>query len=121
MINPLTDPSEKHLDMLRHMLGINDPYANKPISHRNYAAANINDPLFLEMQEVGLIEKYRPDTEYAWYRCTTQGIIIATVSFMNCQMPKNKRRYRQFLNISDCDHRLTFHEFLTRDEYKELR
>lgn len=116
--------NEKHLDMLRHMLGINDPSKREPKPYRNYAAVNPGDPLFVELAALGLVELYRRaggPTEYDFYRCTDAGRSAALRSHRTIRLPKSKRVYSTFLGIKDvyCD--LTFKQFLTLPQFAEAR
>lgn len=113
----------EHLDMLRHMLGINDPSKLRE-PYRDYAAAIPGDTLFVEMENLGLVKRYRKadeTTEYDWYTCTEAGKKIAIESHKSILLPKSKRRYLRYLDISDCHHDLSFKEFLTSPEYAEAR
>lgn len=119
-----TGPSARHLDMLRHMLGINTPEQRVPTPYRNYAAVNPGDPLFVELTALGMVERYRVaggDFEYDYYRCTEAGRLAAMRSYRTIRLSKSKRVYARFLNISDAYGDLTFREFLTSPRFAEAR
>ena len=111
-------------DMLRHMLGINDPSLPWPPSaYRDYAAVDPGDTLFAQMEAEGLVRCYRRagTTSYDWFTTTSAGRALAMASFREIQYSKSKRRYLKFLDVSDCCPDLTFREFLTRPEFAESR
>lgn len=118
--------TEKQLDMLRHMLGINDPSKRIPEPYRNYAAVEPGDLFFIEMSDAGLVELYKKHgnsngCEYDYYRCTDIGRTIAIQSFRNIRYPPSSRRYIAFLNVRDCYPDLTFKQFITLPEFKDAR
>ena len=120
----MNETTEKQLDMLRHMLGINDPAKRVPKPYRNYAAVNPDDPLFVEMDATGLVERYEancPGSDYHWYRCTDGGRIAAMRSFRKIQYSPAKRRYIAYLSVSDVCPDLTFRQFLTNPRFSEAR
>lgn len=116
--------SVEHLDMLRHMLGINDPAKRRPEPYRNYAAVEPGNPRFLAMEAAGLVERYKqagPVSPYDYYRCTETGRLAAMRSFRGIQYNPKRRRYLAFLDLRDCRPDVTFREFLTESEYAEAR
>ena len=115
--------TEKQLQLLRHMLGIDDPSKAHPKSHRDYAAVNPGDPDFIAMEEAGAVRRYEPrlESEYHWYTTTDEGKRLAHESHKATRWPKSKRVYSAFLNISDVLPDLTFMEFLRDPQFKELR
>jgi len=118
------DLSDKQLNTLRHMLGINDPFMKVPKSYRNYAAVNPGDKDFLELEKLGVIRKYccaGSDTQYDYYTCTDVGKLAAINSHKNIRKRKPQRMYAQFLNIKDYCPSITFKDFLIRADYKSIR
>jgi hypothetical protein len=117
--------SERHLDMLRHMLGINDRFwMRQPEPYRNYAAMNPGDTRMAELEALGMVECYRrasDKTEFDWFQCTPKGEAAAKASFMEKRFPKAKRVYHRYLDLSDCLPDLTFRDFLTNPDYKGIR
>lgn len=115
--------TKDQLHMLRHMLGINTPEDRTPRPYRNYAAVNPGDAFFLELEQIGAVEKCHgvPLGQYECYRCTGKGRQAAMKSHKDIRLPRSKRRYKKFLSILDCVPDITFHDFLTDPEYKELR
>ena len=117
------DLTEAQLDLLRHMLGINTPWDRTPRTYRNYAAATPGDSRFIELERIGAVVRYvaRGGKEYHWYKCTEAGRFAAIRSHRDIRYGKAKRRYRKFLSVSDCCPDLTFKEFLTHPDFKDLR
>jgi hypothetical protein len=115
--------SEEQLHTLRHMLGVNTPYDREPRPYRNYAAVNPGDPKYVELERLGAVENCGKTTwsEYDYYRCTEAGKAAAIQSHRNIRYSKSKRRYWKFRDIMDCCPGLTFKEFLTNPEFKEVR
>lgn len=109
------------LDTLRHMLGINDPYARLPAPSRDYFCANPDDIELIELASIGAVEKYSERDSYWWYRCTPEGRAAAMRSHQDIRVSKSKRVYVRFLEISDAYCDLTFKEFITSPEYAESR
>lgn len=115
---------EKQLHTLRHMLGINNPSKEKPISYRNYAAVMPGDKHFIELEQLGYIEKYHSsgrETDYDWYRRTELGTEKAIASFKTIQDSAGKRRYSRYLHLREVLPSLTFRDFLIDPEYKQIR
>jgi hypothetical protein len=116
--------TEQQLDMLRHMLGINHPEHRVPRPYRNYAAVEPGDPRFVELEALGMVERYRAaggNTEYDWYRCTEAGQTAALRSHPTIRLSKSKRVYIRFLDLRDAYSYLTFKEFLTLPEFAQAR
>lgn len=117
--------SPKQLITLRHMLGINNPNERRPRSYRNYAAVNPGDPELVELEQLGMVERYaaRGDscTPYAYYRCTDAGIRAAWEGHPSKAMTPARRRYLCFLEIRDSWNDLTFRKFLTNPELADAR
>ena len=116
--------TERKLNILRHMLGINDPSKAKPEPYRNYAAVGAADlPMFRDMENEGLVRRVDRTvfSDYDCYECTQAGMDAAMASFRGIQWPRSKRRYHTYLAIRDVLGELTFREFLTSDEFRESR
>lgn len=117
-------PTPEQLDLLRHMLGINDPSQRVPAPYRNYAAVPPGDPCYLEMAQAGLVEIYREAAganAYDYYRCTDAGREAALVSHKTIRWSKSKRVYRKYLDVSDVLTGLTFSQFLRSPQFADLR
>lgn len=114
-----------HADMLRHMLGINDPAVGRPKPYRNHAAVTPGDPLFVELAELGLVERYHAvgdgGSAYDYFRCTEAGRSAAMASHRACRWPRPRRRYHRFLALGDVFPDLTFREFLTDPMFADVR
>lgn len=115
--------TDEQLHTLRHMLGINTPNDAAPRPYRNYAAVTIGDGAFLELEQLGAVERYEPrtPTEYHWYRCTEAGRAAAMRSHSQIRRTKSQRTYSLFLDIRDSYPDLTFREFLTCSDFAEAR
>ncbi|MBI4695513.1 MAG: hypothetical protein HY749_15965 [Gammaproteobacteria bacterium] len=116
--------TEDQLHTLRHMLGINTPYARRPAPYRNYAAVNPGDPEFAELERMGLVERYResgPGFSYDWYRTTPRGYNLAMASRKSIREPLGTRRYAKFLDLRESFPDMTFREFLTNPDFAEAR
>ena len=117
-------PTPEQLDLLRHMLGINDPSQRVPVPCRNYAAVSPGDPCYLDMAQAGLVERYRVAAganAYDYYRCTDAGREVAMASHKTIRWSKSKRVYRKYLNVSDALTGLTFSQFLRDPQFADLR
>jgi len=82
--------TERKLERLRHMLGIDDPRATKPAPNRDYEAVAASDvPMFREMEEDGLVRHVEPSVFFFHdcYECTQGGIDAAVASFRGIQEP----------------------------------
>jgi hypothetical protein len=122
---PTLNLSEAQLDILRHMLGVNDLNGKAPAPYRNYYCACPGDKQLHELQGLGAVEMYHRTAkgaggDYEWFRCTDAGSAAALAS---CPKPLTgaKKRYRAFLEISDVYPDLTFREFLTHPHFAERR
>jgi len=115
--------TKDQLHTLRHMLGINTPHDRVPDPYRNYAAVVPGDPKFIELERLGVVKNCgRPAfSEYDHYRCTPAGQLAAIESHKEIRRPKPKRRYAAYLALCDCCPDLTFQQFLTAPEFKEVR
>jgi hypothetical protein len=116
--------SKRHLDTLRHMLGINDPSVGRPKPHRDYAAVNPGDAEFAELTALGAVERYRCASSgfpYDYYRCTDAGRAAAMASHKDIRWSKSKRIYSKFLEVRDALGDVSFKEFLTNSEFKQTR
>lgn len=115
----------RHLDMLRHMLGINDPSVGRPKPYRNYAAVTPGDPLFIELVALGAVERYRVagqgGSDYDFFCCTEAGKAAALASNRTRRWSKPRRRYDRFLDLRDVFPDMTFRDFLTAPEFAEAR
>ena len=114
-------PTTEQLDTLRHMLGINDRYAKQPRPYRDYYAAPRGDVAMWSMAIAGLVERHAVDRYYDWYRTTEAGRAAALASHRQIRASREKRRYRKFLEVRDCWPDLTFQQFLTDPELREMR
>lgn len=116
---------EEQVDMLRHMLGINDPSKPSPEPYRNYAAVERGDPLMARLVTLGLVQRYACAASELgglhYYCCTSAGIAVAKTSFWRRRWTKPKRIYRRFLEVSNCDPDLSFKRFLTDPEFADIR
>lgn len=115
--------TKEQLHTLRHMLGINTPWDRVPKPYRNYAAVNHGDPEFIELERMGLVKNQGRSSisEYDCYVCTEEGKLSAIRSHREIRYSKPRRRYLAFLGLMDCCPDLTFREFLTSQEFRELR
>lgn len=113
--------SPKQLDTLRHMLGINDPYARRPMPYRDYYCANPGDAKLIELERLGAVEKYSERGRYHWYCCTPAGRAAAIASHKDIRVTKSKRVYSKFLEVRDAFNELTFRDFLTHPDFRDAR
>lgn len=113
--------TNEQLRILRHMLGIDDPYARVPKPYRNYYCASHNYAPLMELERLGAVRLYRTDERYHWYTCTESGKLAAMRSHKTIRLPKSKRVYAAFLNARDAFQDLTFKDFLTRPEFLRSR
>lgn len=114
----LTERQENHL---RHMLGINTPQHRAPKPYRDYAAVVPGDPEWVELERLGMIQRYASRGSYDWYRTTADGRGAAIASHRRIRYSREKRRYLKFLDLSDCLPDLTFREFLTSPAFAAAR
>lgn len=115
--------TDEQLRILRHMLGIDDPY-RRPVPYRDHYCANPGDPKLIELERLGMVEAFRSflGETYTTYRTTEAGRKAAIESWHKvCRMPRDKRRYWAFLTVKDVCPDLTFHEFLTSPTWAESR
>jgi hypothetical protein len=113
--------TSKHLDTLRHMLGINTPTTPRPEPYRNYAAVNPGDPEYLELTALGAIELYGRQGSLDYYRCTAAGKLAAMRSHRMIRLSKRKRVYSKFLDVRDALGDISFKDFITLPAYKQSR
>lgn len=114
----------KHLDTLRHMLGINTPSAPAPRPTRDYYCANPGCAEVVELERLGAVRCYRRAdavTQYDWYCCTDEGRAAAMASHKTIRYSKSRRTYLKFLDIADALPDLTFKQFLTDPQFAETR
>ena len=117
--------TEEQLRILRHMLGITDPF-KRPVPYRDYYCANPGDEVLHELARLGAVKMYRRTTEaqggdYEWFTCTPEGRAAAIADHRANRPSKSKRVYSAFLEVSDCFADLTFKQFLTDPEFAETR
>lgn len=113
--------TEQQEDNLRHMLGINRPEQRAPQAYRDYAAVNPGDVEWVELERLGMVERYSSHGSYHWYRTTPAGRAAAFASHRKIRFSRSTRRYLKFLDLGDCFPGLTFREFLTAAEFAEAR
>lgn len=109
------------LQTLRHMLGIDDPYAKTPQPYRDYYCANRGDENLHELARIGAVRLYSQRDGYDWYCCTDVGRAAAMASHKTIRKSKGSRLYSKFLDVRDCFPDLTFRQFLTEPDFKETR
>lgn len=110
----------KQLRILRHMLGIDDPWSREAVPTRNYYCANRGDPELRELERQGAVERYRQDT-YDWFRTTEAGRAAGVRSQRHIRHGRSKRLYRKFLDCRDALPDLSFRTFLTDARFTEIR
>jgi hypothetical protein len=113
--------TEKQLDTLRHMLGINDPSVREPKPFRNYYAASHGSHELDDLVKLGAVEFDQKHGDYDYYHCTPAGKIAAIESHRLIRYTKKKRVYLKWLHIADALPDLTFKEFLTSDDFRQSR
>ncbi len=113
--------TEGQLRTLRHILGIDTPFDRTPKPYRNYAAVDVGNKEFYELERLGAVEIYRPRARYDWYRCTPAGRDAAMASHKAIRHRKAKRVYHAYLRLRDAWGELTFREFLTSAEFSDVR
>jgi hypothetical protein len=116
--------TEGQLQTLRHMLGV-DRMDNFCEPYRNHYAAcpdSPSDRRLRQMESLGLVEYCGDAWQYRYYRATEAGREAALESHRKAvaAIPKSKRVYRAWLSVSDVLP-VTFKEFLTDPEYKDIR
>lgn len=118
----MTTLTNDQLGILRHMLGIDKPGATPSEAYRDYYCANPGDPEMAELERIGMVRCYRAcGGGYEWFTTTGTGRTAAFASLRAIRLPKRKRVYRRWLDISDCYPDLTFGEFLTSPEWADER
>jgi hypothetical protein len=110
----------EQLQILRHMLGIDDPRFDPP-PYRDYYCATPGDAHLHELQWLGAVRLYCIRDGYEWFCCTDAGRAAAMASVRSIRKPKGKRLYAAFLNLKDCWPDLTFGAFLTDQALRRLR
>lgn len=113
--------TNEQLQTLRHMLGIDKPDEAAPEPYRDYYCANPEDPELVAMEAAGAVERYAVQGGYWWYRTTPAGRAAGIASHRATRLPKRKRVYRRWLDVSDTRADLTFREFLASPEFAEIR
>lgn len=109
------------LKILRHMLGITNPYSRFPEPTRNHYAANPGDPELYELQRLGAVERTHAQAGYEFFKTTDVGRAAACASFRLIQAKKPARVYHAYLKVCDVYEDLTFHSFLTKSEFAATR
>lgn len=118
---PLTSLTDEQLRILRHMLGIDNPYMAHPKPYRDYYCANPSDPALHELQRLGMATLYATRDKYEWFRTTDAGRAAAIASQKAIRKSKSQRVYAKYLDISDSFPDLTFKRFLTDPYFAETR
>lgn len=123
------DLNPKQLDILRHMLGINNdfhqrrPFDREP--YRDYFCANPGDEQLHELQRLGAVRLYSEHGSYQWFETTSAGRKAAIDSWYAMRKAKKigkpQRIYSKFLDCRECNQDLTFREFLTHPVYEQTR
>jgi len=112
---------EDQLKILRHMLGINDPFSKEPKPYRDYYCANKGDAELCALAKIGMVKIYRTDERYDWYKTTREGRRLAMNSHRSIRKTKSQRVYAKFLDIRDAFNDLTFRDFLTSPQFHRAR
>lgn len=113
--------TDNHLDILRHMLGINVSDRRNPPEYRDYACADPGDAIMHALHDAGLVRMYRFGNGYEWWTTTDAGKAAARASQRAMLKPKASRVYARFLDVRDVLPDLTFRQFLTSPEFAETR
>ena len=116
--------TEKQLETLRHMLGINTPDDRIPKPYRNHYAASPGNEKMAELERLGAVKfigKNHLGSGYDFYACTDEGRLAAIMSHRTIRKKKPQRVYAKYLDVSDCFPDLTFKDFLTHPEFKQCR
>lgn len=113
--------TDKQLDILRHMLGINTPHDKQPRPYRDYFCAGKGDEKLAELARLSAVTMYRSDATYDWYTCTEAGRAEAMASHKSIRYSKARRMYSKFLDCRDCFPDLTFKQFLTHEQFSDSR
>lgn len=114
-------PTERDLELLRHMLGIDNAETHPPT--RNYFAAEPDDVAIARLAAMGLVEltgsKAAIFGDLVFWRCTEQGRAVAIGS--RERPPRLRRSQRIYRAWLDCDTADTFKTFLVSPYYAEAR
>lgn len=113
--------TEHHMQILRHMLGIDVTDVRSPKEYRDYFCACHGDADLAELAAAGMVKMYDKCSQYEWFTTTDAGKAAARASQRARLQTKSKRMYSRFLDISDCRPDLTFREFLTSPDYADTR
>jgi hypothetical protein len=116
--------TDEQLRVLRHMLGIDDPWLATPKPTRDYYAAPVGYPKLHAMAAAGLVTFVsgpRRGYPYDHFVTTPEGRAAAIASHKSIQMSRGARQYHKWLEIKDCRPDLTFHGFLTDPELADAR
>lgn len=113
--------SDEQLRVLRHMLGIDDPWVRVPMPSRDYYCANPGDEQMRCLQSLGAVRLYSERDGYEWFTTTEAGRHAAMASHRGIRKPKGARVYSLFLRLKDCWPDLTFKAFLTRSDLRDAR
>ncbi len=111
------------LSILRHALGLNDPYAPRAYVYRNHYCGDDHDPDLTTLEMLGLMRKETllPGIVGTIYRCTDEGRKLAIANFKHMQHPRSRRRYKVYLDTKDALGELSFKEFLTQERFADVR
>jgi hypothetical protein len=112
---------KEQLEILRHMLGINDPFQRAPTPHRDYYCADPGDQRLHELASLGLVKRYRVGNGHEWFTTTDAGRAAAIASHKAIRYSKARRVYARFLSMRDVFPDLTFRAFLTGEEFAIAR
>lgn len=113
--------SEEQLRVLRHMLGLTHPERREQVPYRDHYCANPGETKLVELECLGMVRKYCEHGGY-WCYCTTDaGRAAAIESALQKRLPKPKRLYHLYLDVSDCFPDLTFKDFLIDPEFADAR
>ena len=112
--------SKDDIHVLQHSLGITDGGKE----YRNYYCAVTDDPQLEALTRSGLMVRGHKinDGRNRYYFVTDDGRKVAYKNLPSRpRLTRGQRRYRKWMNISDCYPDLTFKEFLTLPEFREAR
>lgn len=113
--------TDEQLRTLRHMLGIDDPYAKHADPTRDYYCATPGDPQLHELMRLGAVRLYAERDGYQWFTTTDEGWVAAVDSHRTIRASKGKRLYSKFLEVRDCCPDMTFRKFLTDPALRDTR
>ena len=113
--------TERDLSMLRHMLGINTPWDDRPKPYRNYAAVEPENDQFKRLSGEGYVVScgFTAFSSYEYFKCTDKGTDAAIQSHRSIRWPRAKRRYHRYLDICDCFPDHTFGDFIKDPELRK--